>query len=59
MRREKNKSIEEKKCALVAKVFYGHAFLTDLIGHIPRTSKPSRKKSPWLDESAYFRASKP
>ena len=39
MRGENEKSNEEKKNALVAKVFGGHAYSTDVIGHIGRTSK--------------------
>ena len=38
---EKEKSIEEKKFALlVAKVFVGHAYSTDLIENIRRTTEP-------------------
>ena len=47
MRGEKEKSIEEKKIALVAKVFCAHAYSTDLIGsfeHICSSNKPRRKK---------------
>ena len=39
MRGEKEKRIEEKKFALVANVFCGHAYSTDLIGHICRMSE--------------------
>ena len=39
MRGEKEKSIEEKKLAIVAKVFRGHAYSTDLIGHIQKTNE--------------------
>ena len=40
MHGEKEKSIEEKKFALVAKVFCGHEYSTDLIGRFRRTRKP-------------------
>ena len=36
---EKEKSIEEKKFALVAKFFCGHAYSIDLIRHILGTSE--------------------
>ena len=42
-RGEKEKSIEEKKFALVAKFFCGHAYATDLIGlfgHIRSANEP-------------------
>ena len=44
MHGEREKSIEEKKFALVAKFFCGHAYSTDLIGHILSASEPRRKK---------------
>ena len=59
MRVETQKSIEEKKFAYVAKFFCGHAYLTDLIGRIWRTSEPWKKKSHWLDELAYSRTNEP
>ena len=60
MRGEIEKSIEEKKLAFVAKVFWGsHVYSTDLIKHVPRTSEPPKKGSRRLDESAYFRTIKP
>ena len=39
----KEKSINKKKFALVAKVFCGHAYSTDLIGHIRRTNDSEEK----------------
>ena len=45
MRGENEKSIEEKQFALVAKVYYGQAYSTDLIGHIRSANKPAKKKS--------------
>ena len=48
-----------KKVSLVAKVFCGHAYSTDLIGRIRKTSKLWRKKSHWLNESACCRTNKP
>ena len=58
-RGEKEKSIEEKKLALVANVFRRHAYSIDSIGHIWRTSKQWRKKSRWLHKSVYFRTNEP
>ena len=40
MRGEKEKRIEEKKFAYLANAFCGHAYSTNLIGHIRRTSEP-------------------
>ena len=41
--KEKNR-IEEKKFAIVANVFGGHACSTDSTGHIRKTSEPQEKK---------------
>ena len=46
----------KKKCLLLFRIFFcGHAYLTDLIGHILSTSEPKRKKSRWLNELANSR----
>ena len=47
---EKEKSIEEKKFALVANFYCGHAYSTDLIGHIFSASEPRRKKVTLIEQ---------
>ena len=55
----KKKERWRKKVYSCTKVFFCcHEYSTDLIGHIPRTSEPSRKKSRWSDESAYSTTNK-
>ena len=41
---EEKEKIEQKKVALVAKIFCSHVYSTDLIRHIRRTKELWRKK---------------
>ena len=57
---EKEKCIGNKKFAFVAKVFCGHAYSNDLIGHIPILEQVNRdKKVTWLDETNILLQVKP
>ena len=49
MHGEKEKSNEEKRRALVAKFFCGHAYLTDLIGHRPIRKRVNREEKSFND----------
>ena len=62
MRGEKEKSMEEKKCALVAKVFFlRYAYSTDLNGRIfARVNREGKSHADWTNQQfGIFSKNKP
>ena len=58
LRRKREEDWRKNNFTLVAKGFCGHSFLTDLVRHIPITSK-LWKKMTLIWRTAYFRTSEP